>query len=123
MQEVNAVLDYIAREADPRRDFEEHDFSERVDPSKSIEHLDGMVDTVAETFRHRSWYLETPIKMVRGAVIGGGIGALADLFTGSGPLYANYGVVIGMTADAVQYSIRGGNKMLTASPRESRDQP
>ena len=96
---------YVARELDPRRDFEEHSFK----PWNSFE------EGLEARMTNGAWYVETPLKFARGAVLGAGAGAIGDALMQSGPTFTFYGAVIGGLIDATQYQARGMLNLIRAT--------
>ena len=97
-------VSYLLREADPRRDFEEH----TLRPWNSFD------EGLEARMTNGAWYLETPLKFARGAVLGAGTGALVDTALNTGSTYAFYGAILGGLLDATQYQARGMINMIRA---------
>ena len=101
---TNTIVAYLFRESNPLRDFEEHTFK----PWNTFD--EGLEARTA----NGAWYWETPLKFVRGAVLGAGAGTVADAIMHTGSTYSFYGAVIGGLMDAAQYQSRGMLNLIRA---------
>ena len=101
---ARSVFAYLSRESNPVRDFEEH----------TLKSWNSFDDGLEARMTNGAWYVETPLKFARGAVLGAGTGALVDAALQTGSTYAFYGAILGGLLDATQYQARGMINMIRA---------
>ena len=123
MKSLNNIIEQLNERLDPAKDHERIDFQGLLHNEESFNH--PFSKEWIKVYKNRLNFLATSLiikPILRGGVIGLGVGTLAGYALGDNTFYSpGLGFLFGYTADTFQYNVRGAYHLINASEKQLKE--